>query len=194
MGTVTISSVVYTVYGDHAGAGSLTEYAGGSLAYEAVFSAASADSGKKQKQALVEATRVIERLDWAGARVSEAQALDWPRTGVTLPDGTAVSSASIPQAIIDAAYELALAGLADSAIFTTTTTEDKIKRVEAKGVEVEWFGPRDGGRLPGRAAELLAPYLAGVSSSGVGAGSYAAGVDGESAFDTCDEFGVSGGG
>lgn len=178
MGTVTISAVDYSVYGTHTGADSLEEYALGDLAREPIYNSSenTASSGKRQKQALVSATRVISGLDFADE---------------THADPT---TAGLPQPIIDAAYELALAGLADSSIFTTTTTEDKIKRVDAKGVNVEWFGPRDGGRLPGRVAELLAPYLAGTSSSGVGAGSYAAGVDGESAFDACDEFGINGGG
>lgn len=191
MGTVTISAVNYTVYGEHTGAGSLTEYAGGSLAYASSFAAATSDN---QKRALVEATRVLDRLPWTGTKTVAGQALAWPRTGVTLADGTAVDPNTIPQPIIDAAYELALAGLADSSLFTSTTTAKQTKRLNAKGVEVEYFGPREGGRLPGRVAELLAPYLAGTSSSGLGAGSYAAGVDGESAFDVCDEYGVSGGG
>ncbi len=168
--SVTIGADTFTVYGDHPG---LTTYANGSLAYASTFTAATSDN---QKRALVEATRVITRLDFADE---------------THADPT---TAGLPQAIIDAAYELALAGLADSSIFTTTTTAKQTKRLNAKGVEVEYFGPREGGRLPGLVAELLAPYLAGTSSSGVGAGSYAAGVDSDSAFDACDEYGLSGGG
>lgn len=173
MGSVVIGVDTFTAYGEHTGAGSLTAFANGSLAYASTFTAATSDN---QKRALVEATRILVLMPFADE---------------THADPT---TAGLPQPIIDAAYELALAGLADASIFTTTTTEDKIKRVDAKGVNVEWFGPRDGGRLPGRVAELLAPYLAGTSSSGVGAGSYAAGVDGESAFDACDEFGINGGG
>lgn len=192
MGSVVIAGVTYTVYGDWTGAGSLTEYANASLVYSATFAAATSDN---QKRAMVEATRIMDQMPWAGTKTVAGQALAWPRTGVTLADGTAVDPNTIPTPIINAAYELALAGLVDSAVFSTTTTEDKIKRVEAKGVEVEWFGPRAGGRLPGRAAELVAPYLAGATgSSGVGSGSYVGGTSTESKFDTCDEFGVSGGG
>lgn len=187
MGSVVIGGVTYQVYGDHTGAGSLTEYAGGSLAYSATFSAATPDD---QKRAMVEATRVLDRLPWNGTKTVAGQALAWPRTGVTYADGTAVDPNTIPPEVISAAYELALAGLKDPAIFETTTTEDKIKRVEAKGVEVEWFGPRDGSRLPGRVAELLGQFFAGAGASG----SYVSDVSAGSVFDDCDAFHVSGGG
>src|SRR5689334_23230627 len=175
MGTVVIGSTTYTIYGTHTGAGSCDEYASASLAYSAIWAAAAADSQKQQKQALVEATRVLARLPWADDTYGNP------------------ATVGLPQPIIDACYELALAGLADASIFTAVTTDDKIKRVEAKGVEVEWFAPRKGGRLPGRVAELVSPYLEGAGTTSIG-GSYASGVDGESQFDDCDGFGVTGGG
>jgi len=190
MGTVVISGVTYTVYGEHAGAGSLTEYGNASLVYATIFAAATPDN---QKRAMVEATRVLDRQSWAGTKTSGVQALAWPRTGVTYANGTAVDPNTIPAEVIAAAYELALAGLKTPALFADVTTENKIKRVEAKGVEVEWFGPRDGGRLPGRVAELVGQFYEGAGESTLG-GSYAGGVDGESVFDDCDSFGVNGGG
>jgi hypothetical protein len=173
MGTVTITAVEYTVFGTHTGSGSLTEYAGGSLAYATIFAAATSDN---QKRAMVEAKRAIARLDFEDD---------------THGDPT---TAGLPQAIIDASYEYALAGLVDSSIFTVTTTEDKIKRIDAKGTEIEWFGPRDGGRVPGRVMELLAPYLAGASESSLGDSYVSDGVDCGSRFDDCDAYKVSGGG
>jgi hypothetical protein len=193
MGTVTIGSpgVTYTIYGEHLGAGSCDEYATGSLAYSATWAAASADSGKQQKQALIEATRILDRAPWNGTKTVAGQALAWPRTGVNRADGTAVDPNTIPIEIINACYELALAGLAKPALFTGVTTEDKIKRVEAKGVEVEWFGPRSGGRWPGRVGELVGQFLAGAGASTLG-GSSAYGTSECSDFDDSDRFGVSG--
>lgn len=71
MGTVTISAVDYTIYGELTGAGSLTAYAGGSLQFYATFAAASSDN---QKRALVEATRFLDRQLWQGSKVDDSQA------------------------------------------------------------------------------------------------------------------------
>lgn len=190
MGTVTISAVSYTVYGEHAGAGSLTEYANASLAYAATFGAATADD---QKRALVEATRILDRQLWQGAKVDAGQVLAWPRTGVVYADGSPVSSAVIPAEAIAAAYELALAGLATPAVFTEVTTSKREKRVKAGSAEVEYFAPVKGGRWPGRVGELVSQFLAGnAGSAGTVAGAY--GIDGESAFDDDDAYGLSGAG
>lgn len=189
MGTVTITGgFVFTIYGEWTGAGSLTEYAAGSLAYAAVLTAATPDN---QKRALVEATRVLDRTPWNGTKTAAGQALAWPRTGVARADGTAVDPNTIPTEIIHAAYEYALAGLAKPALFTGITIADKIKRVEAKGVEVEWFGPRDGGRWPGRVGELVSQFLAGAGASTL-TSSEAYGTDDCSDFDDADRFRVTG--
>lgn len=193
MGSVTIGAFTFTVYGEATGAGSLAEYAAGSLAYNATYTAASVDN---RARSLVEATRVLDRQLWAGSKVSDVQAQQWPRTGVTYADGSEVSSASVPTEIVQGAYELALAGLADPSIFTTASTEKQTKRINAKGVEIEWFGPRGGGRWPDRVGELVAQFLASsTGSSDLGGDSHVSdGVDCGSQFDTCDTYHVSGGG
>lgn len=193
MGTVTIPAAggtVYQVYGEHVGADSLTAYANASLAYAAIFTAASVDD---RARAHVEATRVLDRAPWAGAKTSGAQALAWPRTGVTRADGTAVDSVTIPAEVTTAAYELALAGLADPSIFTGVTTADNTKKLEAKGVSIEYFGPQAGGRWPGRVGELVSQFLAGMGASALG-GSAAYGTSSESSFDDCDRFDLTGAG
>jgi hypothetical protein len=188
--SVTIGVNTYDTYGDAAGLG---VYAGGSFAFFATYTAASVDN---RARALVEATRIIERQLWAGAKVSDGQALQWPRTGVTYADGSEVSSASIPDEVVEAAYELALAGLADVSLFTGTSTEKQTKKLEAKGTSIEYFSPRAGDRWPGRVAELLAQFLASTASSGTPSGdSYVSdGVDCGSRFDDCDAYHVNGGG
>jgi hypothetical protein len=171
MGTVTIGSTVYTVYGEHAGANSLTEYAAGSLAYDELFTAT---SERKQMQSLVESTRVFKRLAWTDATHGDP------------------ATVGLPQPIIDAAYELALAGLADETLFTGVSTADNTKKLEAKGVSIENFAPVKGGRLPGRVAELVGPYLEGAGTTSVG-GSAAFGTGCDSAFDDCDGYDTTGG-
>jgi hypothetical protein len=44
---------------------------------------------------------------WKGTRKTSAQALAWPRTGVTDEDGYAVADDSVPQEVIDATCEAA---------------------------------------------------------------------------------------
>lgn len=188
MGTVTISGFIFEVLGEHTGAGSLAEYAAGSLAYSAILTAASSDD---QKRALVESTRILERQQYNGAKTIAGQALAWPRTGVTRADGTAVDPNAIPQEIIDACYELALAGLADPALFTVVSTAKNIKKLDAKGASIEYFGPAAGGRWPGRVGELVGQFLAGMGASTLGS-SAAYGTSDCSDFDDDDRYGVTG--
>jgi hypothetical protein len=191
MGTVTISATEYSVLGDHTGAGSLTEYAAGSLLHAATFTAATADN---RARAHVAATRAFQAQRWAGTATG---ALSWPREGVTDEDGEEVSSASVPERILHGVYELALAGLADSSIFGKTSTTKNVQSVGAGSASVSFFGPTRGGRFPDVVMELVgwayATSSGDVSSSGL-AGSVAYGYDAASAFDDCDDYGLTGGG
>ena len=189
MGTVTIAGTSYTIYGTKTGAGSCAEYAAGSLVFAATWSAATADN---QSRALVEASRLLDRQRWQGDKADAGQALAWPRTGVTV-DGAEVGSASIPADLVTAAYELALAALADPSVLAETSTGKNVSSVSASGVGVSFFAPTAGSRFPSRVMELLGPYFGGATDdTGVGgfglAGSYASGVTYDSAFDDCDTF------
>src|SRR5690606_22909724 len=62
------------------------------------------------QSALVRATGFLEsayRLRWKGKRTSTSQTLAWPRTGVRDEDGVELDADTIPQQVIDAAYEAA---------------------------------------------------------------------------------------
>lgn len=170
MGTVTIGATDYTVYGTAAG---FTEHAQADLAYATTYAAASADN---KSRAHVTATRMIDRQ------------------GLVNEDDEDITSASasIPTAVIEACYELALAGLADNSIFTTTDTSKNVQQVGAGAASVQFFAPVKGGRFPARVMELLAPYFPGAGTST--AGSIAYGTDGASAFDDCDAYGLTGAG
>ena len=41
----------------------------------------------------------MEKLPWKGEKTTEHQNLAWPRTGVSLKDGTLISDSEIPEAI-----------------------------------------------------------------------------------------------
>ncbi len=67
---------------------------------------------ESQKAALCEATRELSAIQWQGSRVTETQALAWPRYCAHNPDGisswTQYEGTVIPQRIKDATCELAL--------------------------------------------------------------------------------------
>lgn len=143
MGTVTISSITYNVYGTHA---ALTEYAGGSLVHAATYSAAATAT---QQRALVEATRILVSLSW----------LDAANASVSTASATAVQ----------AAQELALAGLADVSVFTAATASVNVKSAGAGPAAVEFFSPIGVGRFPPRVMDLLSGLVDGIGSSLYGA-------------------------
>src|SRR5690625_1153242 len=58
--------------------------------------------------ALVRATSYLDsayRLRWKGRRATTSQTLAWPREGVRDEDGALLPDDTIPQQVIDAAYE-----------------------------------------------------------------------------------------
>jgi len=180
MGAVTISTVTYTVYGDAAG---LAEYAGGSFTWSATYTAASVT---QRAQALVEASRLLDRQRWDGTLTSDGQAQAWPRDGVTAtpPSGVAVTDGATPTEIVTGCYELALAMLAKPAVVAGTSTAVNVSSVGAGPTSVTFFSPVAGGRFPDRVLELVEWAFGGSTSSLVAMGSYVSGADGCSQFDT----------
>lgn len=66
-----------------------------------------ADTATKEK-GLKMATRLFDqRIDWVGSKFEDAQALRWPRSGVTDLDGYSVGTDEIPTAITEATAEFA---------------------------------------------------------------------------------------
>lgn len=174
MGQVVIGGVTFEIYGEHAadagGVQCAVKYFAGVL-HGADFLAASADA---QKQALVAASRMLDRQTWQGlpvAAVPSPQPLQWPRTGVVDKYGQAVSSASIPVNVIQGAYELADAILGDASVQTNTSTGSNVKREALRvgriSLEEEKFRSDVGtaGRFPTIIQELLGQYLGGGAAA-----------------------------
>lgn len=96
---------------------------------EARLNSAAWTGDTAKKQAVIEATRELNRLDWAGQRVDTTQALSWPRDEVEDPDsptlGEYVDNTIVPLRVKEATYELALeflrAGTTDLAALPATT-------------------------------------------------------------------------
>ena len=88
--------------------------------------------GDDQKAALVLATSLLDTAyTWVGVKVSDDQALRWPRSGVVDRDGFPVDSATIPAFLADATAEFALMLLAD----------DRLKDPDTQGFSQIKVGP-----------------------------------------------------
>lgn len=155
MGSVTIGSGTYAVYGTHA---ELTTYASGSFVHATAYAAATSTD---QARALVEATRLLVALPWIDAANAD------------------VSTAGA--AAIQGAQELALSGLVDAEVFTRATSSQNVRAVTGK-VGVEFFAPVSVGRFPPRVMDLIAGLIDGASGGNYGV-SEAGGTDAESSFD-----------
>lgn len=184
MATVTIGSNTYTVYQDVSEA---DDYFNGSSDFD-TWDAFTTD---EKARSLVSSTRLIDRQSWQGEKESDAQELEFPRTGVQDCSGNDVDAATTLAKIEEASLLLAL-NIADGGnVQTSSSTEDLTQTLKAGSVQITKFrGETDSGsRFPVDVMELVGCYFSGISGSGI-AGSLSYGTCGE-AFD--DDFGFSGG-
>lgn len=82
----------------------------------------SATSGEKDA-ALIMATTRLETEEYVGSRVFVTQRLKWPRYGATDPDGLLYDHLTIPNIILQAECELALAIITDPALMADSGLE-----------------------------------------------------------------------
>lgn len=116
-----------------------------------------ADAGDKDK-ALLMARRVLDQQPFAGSRSDPDQMLAWPRTGFY-----GVDPETVPQAILDAQCELALAFLRED--LTADDGARGVRRLKAGSVEIEYDGRAPAKRLPDAVTALLEPFLAVTESA-----------------------------
>ena len=81
---------------------------------------------------------------WTGRRANAAQRLDWPRVSATYADGSPIDSATIPVVVKDANCEAAIHALANPEQIRAVVSGQVIKKVNAQGVEVEYFQTPEG--------------------------------------------------
>ena len=116
--TVTVTSTAGSAsansYLSVAGGDSIANLLLGTLAWS---SATTDDKGR----ALISATRYLDELSWIGDRASSTQALGWPRSGIAL-DGVSLSSATIPEQVEQATFDLANALLATPTLLSGSNT------------------------------------------------------------------------
>lgn len=186
--TITISTVDYVGYASVAEADAY-------LAVDPARAAAWAALTTDQKGGnLVAATRRLDLLSWQGEKTGGAsQENEWPRTGLTYPDGTPVSTTEVPKAVENACVLLAGSVALDADVADAGTSGSNVKRAKAGSAEVEFFRRSDGRPLQDETAfALVVPFLE-ASALGGALGPLASGTDGESTFSDVDSWGRTGG-
>ena len=100
------------------------------------------------------------RTRWAGRRVYQHQALDWPRYGVAV-DGFAVPSTIVPAEVVNACIDLAArAGRGGDLLPDLDTGSNAIKKDKTGPLETEYFQNTTDARERFVAVDaLLAPYF-----------------------------------
>ncbi|MDO8065560.1 DnaT-like ssDNA-binding protein [Janthinobacterium sp. SUN206] len=100
------------------------------------------------------------RTRWAGRRVHQHQALDWPRYNVAV-DGFVVPSTIVPLDIVNACIDLAVrAGSGEDLLPDLDTGSNAIKRDKVGPIDTEYFQNTTDARERFVAVDaLLAPYF-----------------------------------
>ena len=119
------------------------------------------DEGAKEI-ALRRATQFMAtyRTRWAGRRVHQQQALDWPRYNVAV-DGFVLPSTSVPLDVVNACIDLAVrAGRGEDLLPDLDTGSNAIKKDKTGPLETEYFQNTTDARERFVAVDaLLAPYF-----------------------------------
>lgn len=119
-----------------------------------------------QGRTLNDATQYLERLSWAGtANQAGGTTLAWPRSGV-LVGGVAVDPTTVPAAIVNACFELAMLFADDPDLQSAADQSSNVAELGAGSGRVRFFNPTstsDGSatKLPYVVQQLVSPYLGG---------------------------------
>ena len=122
---------------------------------------------------LVAATNFLDTLDWKGERTGNKQANAWPRTGIVLPDGTAIDDNDLPVQVEEACALIAGSSTTDPSHVAPANPASNIRSVQAGEAEVEFFTPQTGERpviQNQHALELVKVFLRSTSVGQTGAG------------------------
>jgi hypothetical protein len=178
MATITIGAVEYFSYQT---VEEVDAYANGAISAAASAWRAMADQDTKARAA-VSATRLIDRQVWAGSKTDPDQDGEFPRTGLTYPDGSPVDPDTVPDRVLSAHSELSMILVSDDTILANPAQVGGTKRLKAGSAEIEYFAPLlAAGRFPTTIQELIGLWFGGAGSD---EGSEATGTCKESAFDS----------
>lgn len=169
--TITISTVVYSVYAETADpVQDALDYLVGKIG--STFADA---TQLQQEQALISAARMLDRsVEFTGDETTSGQPRAWPRDGAANNcTGEDVTDGTTPDDIAFAEYELADILWLDADVAASSGTGSNVKRVKASSAEVEFFtgtsGTGDETRLPTVVNDLAGCY---VENSGISGGSW----------------------
>jgi len=109
-----------------------------------------ATTAAKEAALLYAATHLDHAYDWTGDVVSLTQTMAWPRAGAEDDEERRPTQSDIPQGVIDAQCELALAHIAN-ALNATFERGGQIQRQRAGSVEIEYS--------PGASMEPSMPHV-----------------------------------
>lgn len=167
MATATIGANSYEVYNDVATVDIYLEADSNSAAYRALDA-----DGKARLD--VTATRIFERLLWAGEKTDDDQILSWPRSGIDIVD----DEDEIAQDVLDAHCELVnqLANGVDVA--NQQNGSQKEQSIKAGSVAVTYFRGAEGDslRLPLPVWEMIRKYFGSAGTLVLGSVSYGTGA------------------
>lgn len=117
-------------------------------------------SDEQQCRALKMATRLLDQwFVWHGDVAYSGQALLWPRDGVIGPNGYEEDSSAIPRLIVEATCELARQLIMADRTADSDMEAQKLTRVKAGAVEVEFKGTAVAKPIPDAVAIMVAPYV-----------------------------------
>ena len=134
-------------------------------------------------QQMVAATFRLDLLRWRGAKTDEDQATQWPRTGMTFQDGSAIGTDIIPRELKVACAYLAGTIATTPEAANVAANADPIKRVRAGSAEVEYRrGARRGVDFPDPTAYALVRHWLRGSVYGLYPEAY--GTGGETSFES----------
>jgi hypothetical protein len=117
-----------------------------------------------REQALIMAAREIDRDDYIGYRVSDTQALKWPRSAAQKPDSFSYyDTDEIPQLIKTAQFEWALEFVGSNV--TSQSDLANFKRIKVDDIELEINQPVQSGTIPAEVARMLKDLRVNVSGA-----------------------------
>ena len=107
---------------------------------------------------LTQSNDYLETLSYRGSRTVSTQETAWPRSGIVV-DGVAVSSAVVPQRIIDAEYVQAIA--INQGNGAQNAIEPGIKSETVGPISTEYQDGAQTATIDVKTMAILAPYLTG---------------------------------
>ncbi len=184
--TITISTIDYIAYATRVQVNSY-------LAIDPVRGTtwtALTDSDDIRGPFIVAATRRLDLLTWQGEKTGgAAQVNDWPRTGLTYPDGTAVSTTEVPQEVEDATALLSGSIAITAAVADAGSSGSNVKGVKAGSAQVDFFRAQEGKPLQDETAFALIQFWLEGHAVNSSVGPLATDTSGVSTFTDLDQWG-----